>query len=90
MIILDFLCYGKLERTVTERNKEGSRTKEYTLTDAELFEALGKDSTHHCEDCAFRGDGEEIDDFTYCWQHGMTIRLEWFCNEWEEPECTMK
>ena len=57
---------------------------EYTLTDQELYEVLGMYSEHHCSDCLFRGDGEEIDDDTYCWEHQMTIRRDWYCNSWKE------
>lgn len=59
---------------------------EYKLTDAEMFEALGIYSEHHCSDCLWRGDGEEIADDTYCWTHEMTIRPEWYCGCWQEDE----
>ena len=50
------------------------------MTKEEYFlEMCGLVSEGHCEDCIWRGDGEEVCDDNYCYEKGMIVQRNWSC-----------
>lgn len=57
------------------------------MTDEEFYEWHGETYPFsRCVQCIWRGDGEEVCDDTWCWEHECTIKMEWGCPEFRPNE----
>jgi len=57
-----------------------------SLSEPEFLEWCGTIYEHHCIDCAYVGDGRELNDLGYCYQKCRMVKPDWACNEYLSPE----
>lgn len=56
------------------------------VTEEDMLEIGGMILDHTCRECAFVGDGEELNDLGYCYQHCRMVKPNWGCNEFQFPK----
>lgn len=57
-----------------------------SLSEPEFLEWCGTIYGHHCLDCVYVGDGEELNDLGYCYQKCRMVKPWWACSEYEADE----